>query len=138
MQESSSFPSSSSSCQQRLMQKVRRLSAAALWSISFNPLHLSSLPPPPSPPPSLQSASLSFLLHAPLRIPIFSPCSRVGRMQTSLYGVAAAFSPSAAAAEPLQQILHLANQQINPAAKIGSLAKFLEICDLLTIKAHIG
>ena len=62
MQESSSsFPSSSSSCQQRLMQKVRRLSAAALWSISFNPLHLSSLPPPPSSPPSLfnQLPSLS-------------------------------------------------------------------------------
>ena len=62
-----SFSFSSSSfnfCQQqRLMQKVRRLSAGALWSISFNPLHLSSLPPPLSlSSVPLQSASLAFLL----------------------------------------------------------------------------
>ena len=95
-----SFSFSSSSfnfCQQqRLMQKARRLSAGALWSISFNPLHLSSLPPHLSLlSVPLQSGSLAFLilllLHAsPLRIASrpYSPRPHMLVGCKPLYGVA--------------------------------------------------
>ena len=98
------------------MQKARRLSAAALWSRSFNPLHLSSLPPPH--PPHLTAPSISFL-HLPppppwaslrclVHISLLLTCW-LQPNSSSLYGVASAFSPPAAA-KPLQQILQLANQ----------------------------
>ena len=112
---------SSSSCQQRLMQKVRQLSAAALWSKSFNPLHLSSLPPPLSllslP---LQSASLAFLLLLLFVLPLvhillgLTCWSDANRLLLSLWSCLFPRQHHPPPAKPLQQILHLPNQRNRP------------------------
>ena len=107
------------------------VSALLYGAASFNPIHLSSLPPPCL-PPLLSSSSIRF----PPSPPCFSFClllihiflTRVGWMQTrladsrrSLWSCRSFFpvssissisiSISSGQTSPLQQILHLANQQ---------------------------
>ena len=124
---------SSSSCQQRLMQKVRQLSAAALWSKSFNPLHLSSLPPPP---PPLTGSSISFPLFPP---PRSSSCCLAhiflltcwSDANLSLWSCCSFFTATnPGRASPINPS---PRKSANQPAKISRLAKLQEICHLPNI-----